>query len=121
MHNNTTQQEDQLFALDADLIAMVREGMTVQDINGQELGTVERVKLGDSEATTTRGSTDQRDNPIEDILYEFAMSLVHLLHPQNTGRPLRFARSSQHRRRAGRLSTPAAPLHQRIAAKRVGL
>jgi Cu2+-exporting ATPase len=54
-------------------------------------------------------------------LYEFAMGLVHLLHPQNTGMPLRLARSSHHRRRGGLLHTPAAPLHQRHAAKRVGL
>ncbi len=54
-------------------------------------------------------------------LYEFAMDLVHLLHPQNMGMLLRLARSSHHRRTARRLHTPVAPLHQRIAAKRVGL
>lgn len=68
MHDNTTQHGDQLFAMDADLIAMVREGMTVQDVTGEELGTVERVKMGDPDAATTRGSANQRDAPIVDIV-----------------------------------------------------
>jgi hypothetical protein len=68
MHDNTTRHGDQLFAMDADLIAMVQEGMTVQDVTGEELSTVERVKMGDPDAATTRGSTNQRDASAVDIL-----------------------------------------------------
>lgn len=68
MHDNTTQHGDQLFAMDADLIAMVQEGMTVRDATGEELGTVERVKMGNPDTATTRGSTNQRDTPLVDIV-----------------------------------------------------
>lgn len=36
-------------------LAAVREGMTVVDANGDEVGTVEYVKMGDPEAVTTQG------------------------------------------------------------------
>ncbi|PZF81655.1 hypothetical protein [Jiangella anatolica] len=39
----------------ADRLGEVREGMTVVDALGEELGTVAEVKLGDPEAVTTAG------------------------------------------------------------------
>lgn len=56
MSDNTTHDSDQLFQMDGGIVSMVREGMTVHDAMGNNLGTVERVKMGDPEAATTRGS-----------------------------------------------------------------
>ncbi len=56
MNDNTTQHTDHLFEMDGGLISMVHECMTVRDAEGHELGTVERVKMGDPQATTTEGS-----------------------------------------------------------------
>lgn len=36
-------------------IAMVREGMTVRDASGEEIGSVDRVQMGDPTAATTQG------------------------------------------------------------------
>jgi hypothetical protein len=38
------------------LIEQVQEGMSVYDVEGEHMGTVEYVKMGDPEALTTRGN-----------------------------------------------------------------
>ena len=69
MNDNTTQQTDYLFQMDGGLVAMVREGMTVCDAVGHEVGTVERVKMGDPEAITTANSAaPQADGFAADVL-----------------------------------------------------
>ena len=56
MNDNTTRTTDHLFEQNDGLVARVREGMTVRDAAGNDLGKVEQVKMGDADATTTRGS-----------------------------------------------------------------
>lgn len=69
MNDNTTRQNDHLFQMDGDLVAMVREGMQVEDARGHRLGTVERVKMGDPEAATARGATGPvGHNIVTDVL-----------------------------------------------------
>lgn len=49
-------------------IAMVREGMKVVDMAGDDIGTVRRVRMGDPQAVTTEGQeTDTGDNFLTDI------------------------------------------------------
>lgn len=43
-------------------IATVREGMTVVDASGEEIGKVERVQMGDPTAATTQGQGDGADD-----------------------------------------------------------
>ena len=58
MDQKTTGQTDPLFdSAAAGPISQVREGMTVVDVDGQDLGTVERVQMGNAEAATTASST----------------------------------------------------------------
>ncbi|SDS97949.1 hypothetical protein [Jiangella sp. DSM 45060] len=45
----------------AGLLGDVREGMTVVDALGEELGTVEEVRLGDPEAVTDAGQRSDAD------------------------------------------------------------
>lgn len=54
------------------LLAQIREGMTVVDATGEEVGTVEYVKMGDPQAATTEGAVADRDNTlIEDAARAF--------------------------------------------------
>ena len=61
MNDNTTRHGDALFqdtgADGTGTLAAVRNGMTVVDVTGEEVGTVEHVKLGDPAAVTAHGST----------------------------------------------------------------
>jgi len=45
-------------------IALVREGMTVVDANGERIGPVEYVQMGDPEAVTTAGEGPEPSWPI---------------------------------------------------------
>jgi hypothetical protein len=67
MYDNTTRNEDQLFHDEAEPIAQVREGMTVVDAAGEELGTVEHVKMGNPEAATTGGNAQGYTDPVIEI------------------------------------------------------
>ncbi len=57
----------------ADRLSDVREGMTVVDALGEELGTVAEVRMGDSEAVTTAG---QEPGPSGDDLLGTAARAV---------------------------------------------
>ncbi len=61
--NDDTMRNDAPLFQDADgpgneALAHVRNGMRVVDSTGEEVGTVEFVKMGDPRAATARGSTD---------------------------------------------------------------
>jgi hypothetical protein len=71
MHDNTTRNEEHLFHDAAGPITNVREGMTVRDVTGQELGTVEYVKMGNPDAATAGGNTYQSNDLIEAAMAAF--------------------------------------------------
>ena len=48
----------------ADRLSDVREGMTVVDALGEELGTVAEVRMGDPEAVTTRGQEPEQGDDL---------------------------------------------------------
>jgi hypothetical protein len=52
-------------------IEQVREGMTVVDATGEELGTVELVRMGDPQAVTTRGNVRQTNDLMEIVAKVF--------------------------------------------------
>ncbi len=49
------------------VLSQVRAGMRVVDVAGNEIGTVDDVKMGNLEAATPAGSTTDRGGPIIDI------------------------------------------------------
>jgi hypothetical protein len=58
----------QLFASESGPIAQVREGMTVRDVHGQEVGTVEFVRMGDHQATAEHLRATDMSNSLTDWL-----------------------------------------------------
>jgi hypothetical protein len=67
MSNNTPRNEDQIFHDEAGPLARVCEGMPVVDAIGQEIGTVEYVKMGNPDTATARGSTQVSTDPVTEI------------------------------------------------------
>lgn len=63
-------------------IAQVREGMQVVDVHGEELGTVEFVKMGDPEAATTRGSAQPSNDLVEIVAEAFTGGEPELPEPK---------------------------------------
>jgi hypothetical protein len=51
-------------------LSEVREGMRVLDANGDEVGTVEQLKMGDPTAATAAGQTDGGDDGLFEDLVE---------------------------------------------------
>lgn len=49
-------------------IEFVREGMTVEDAGGEELGQVKLVRMGDPEAATTQGNVRGPTDVVEALL-----------------------------------------------------
>ena len=66
--NTTVRNDGSLFPADDRPISRVRVGMTVRDASGQDLGTVERVEIGDPDAATTQGNAPAH----HDIVTDFA-------------------------------------------------
>ncbi len=64
----TARNNDSLFAADDRPIVQVRAGMTVRDARGQDLGTVERVEIGNPDAATTRGNASAHHDIITDVI-----------------------------------------------------
>ncbi len=62
MHDNTSRNEEHLFGDSIGLIARVREGMLVRDADGNELGTVDYIQMGNPDAVTPRGTTAAPDD-----------------------------------------------------------
>lgn len=50
-----------------EVMKQVRTDMTVVDVNGDEVGTVESVRMGDPGAVTTEGQGGQGDNALVDV------------------------------------------------------
>lgn len=48
---------------DRSIISSVREGMSVVDSEGSEIGTIELVKIADPEATTAQGQQEPTETP----------------------------------------------------------
>jgi hypothetical protein len=68
MNDNMAGNDTSMFPTDTRLITEVRQGMMVRDVTGQELGTVEQVKIGDPEAATARGTYSPPDDLVTDAL-----------------------------------------------------
>lgn len=66
-------------------ITAVREGMRVVDADGDEVGTVDQVQLGDPEATTTQGEDRSSDGLLEGIASAFTDTGPDV-HPQLAAR-----------------------------------
>jgi hypothetical protein len=49
----------------SDPLERVRTGMHVVDAAGEDIGTVEQIRMGDPEAATTAGNEDTRQAPLD--------------------------------------------------------
>lgn len=67
MNNMGTEQSRNVFQSDIGPIAQVRAGMAVVDVNGEHLGTVERVQMGNPQAATVQGNVDQPSSFVADV------------------------------------------------------
>jgi hypothetical protein len=68
-------------------IAHVQSGMAVLDRDGESVGTVSVVRMGDPSAVTTRGQTDGGDGPLQTVARAFGAGGD--VHPQFAQKLLR--------------------------------
>lgn len=71
-----------------DRLAEVRDGMSVVDVDGEEVGAVEVVQMGDPDAVTTQGEGRPSGGLLEDIAGAFTDQSPDL-HPQLAARLVR--------------------------------
>ncbi len=56
-----------------DVMSMIREGMDVVSVNGDDVGTVKSVKIGNPDAITAEGQTgEENDSLISTVMRAFA-------------------------------------------------